>query len=315
MPGDETKPPPDWDAEAFAKSLGANAAVAAPGEQDPGGLEAGLAAFRNQSIGDPPGMFPPSDGEVTLTRGLLYDEEWQRDAYMREVTGADEEALSRFDLNKPGSLFNYWDTLLARTTLRIGTVEIENLPIGKRQEILRQLLLGDRETMYLGLVRATWGDVRTIEGVTCPMCGHTTDYGIALTETPDHPSDFPSTGLEDPTQQYFEVKLRKGDTIEVRLPTGGDMQALSALWKDDPTAAERNTQMLGRLVHTHNGTPVTDPVAFAKGLSSPDRQTVTSFVVDKQPGPRLGGVMTSCASCEQEFFLELGLARLLQLAT
>lgn len=306
-------PPEDWDAGAFAAQLGAPTAT--PGTEDPGGLAASLATARASMVGDPPAMSPPSDGEVTLCRGLSNDDEWQRVAYMREVTGADEEALSRFDLGKAITQFTYWDTLLARTTIRVGNIDIENLSLGARQQKLGQLLLGDRESMYLGLIRATWGDVRTIEGVGCPHCGHVTDYGLALTDTDQHKSDFPSQVLEDPDQVYFEVKLRKGDTIEVRLPTGADMAALSAMWKNDPTPAERNTQMLGRLIYTYNGTPVKDPVAFAKGLASPDRQTVTAFIVDKQPGPRLGGVMTSCASCEETFFLELGLARLLQLAT
>lgn len=299
-------PPADWDANKFAVEHGAGA-LAQPAEFD--------AQARAALVGDPPVMPLPSDGEVTLSRGLSHEDEWQTTAFMREVTGADEEALSRFDLNKPGTDFLYWDTLLARTTVRIGNVDIEGLPIGQRQTKLRQLLMGDREAMYLGLVRATWGEVRTIESVTCPMCGHTTDYGLALTETTEHPSDFPAKTLEDPTQMYYEVKLRKGDTVEVRLPTGEDMSALSVLWKTDPSPAERNTQMLGRLIYTHNGTPVRDPVRFTQSLGSPDRSTLLTFVVEEQPGPRLGGVPTSCASCEQEFFLQLGLARLLQLAT
>jgi hypothetical protein len=91
------------------------------------------------------------------------------------------------------------------------------------------------------------------------------------------------------------------------------MMQITLNWKQDPTPAERNTIMLGRLLNKHNGEPLRDPIKFAKNLSTPDRKTLTLFAVDIQPGPRMGGVTTSCGHCEQNFYLELGLARLLQL--
>lgn len=313
MAGDTTNTPvpADWDANEFAQKLGGSFTEDRP--TAPGSVESGLATARAIMVGEPPTIALPSDGMVTLSRGLLFEEEWQRDALMRECTGADEEALSRFDLTKQGSVFLYWDMLLARTVISIGKLNFEDMALGARQDKLRQLLIGDRDSLYLALVRATWGPIRTIEGVVCPMCNESSDQNVVLEDTAQHKCDFPSKTLEDPTQMDYEVKLRRGDVVTLRLPTGEDLMQLQLGWKTEPSAAERNTVMLGRLLSHHDGSPILDPAKFAKTLGTPDRQTLINYVMDQQPGPRLGGVTTSCAHCEQEFWLELGLARLLQL--
>jgi hypothetical protein len=292
-------PPDDWDASSFAKQL----------DPSVGGIETQLADARAVMVGDPPTITPPSDGMVTLNRGLLFEDEWNRVAYMRETTGADEEALARFDLSKPVTLFQYWETLLSRTVLTIGSLDFTEMATARKQTLLRSLLLGDREALFLGLVRATWGPIRTLEGVQCPRCGEMSDQNIVLDE------DFPATQLNDPEQDWYEVKLRKGDTVDLRLPTGDDILQISNALKPEASAAERNTMMIGLLVGKHNGNPIPNGTKFAQDLGTPDRQTLTTFAIETQPGPRLGGVTTSCASCKEEYYLELGLARLLQLGT
>jgi hypothetical protein len=307
-------PPPDWDPtkdSIFADQL--------DGGANSGDIGAQLRSVQTAMVGDPPAMDLPSDGRVMLDRGLSFEGEWHREAYLRETTGADEEALARFDLSKPGAAFLYWDTLLGRTVIQIGTVSFEDMTVSQRQEKLRSLLLGDRETLFFGLIRATWGDVRTIEKVACPRCGEESDQNIVLGDKVKANGevldcDFTFKHLDEPERLWYEVALRRGNTVELRLPTGEDLLGVATSWKTEPTTVENNTLMLGRLLAKHDGEPISDPMKFAKNLGTPDRQTLIDYIIEEQPGPRLGGVTTSCASCNEEFWLQLGLARLLQLA-
>lgn len=316
MPGDEIDyaaptPPADWDPFKDGPFQGQGPTT------DPGDLGAQLAQARVNMLGPTPLMDAPSDGRVVLDRGLAIDGEWHREAFMRETTGADEEALARFDLSKPGAVFLYWDLLLSRTVVQIGSVNFEELSLNTRQGKLRQLLLGDRESLFFGITRATWGDIRTIQEVGCPHCGEVSDQNIVLgdkvkvgEEVLD--CDFTFRHMEDPEQMWFEVPIRRDRVVELRLPTGEDILAVATSGKAETTGIERNTIMLERVVSKCDGVPVKP--GFSKNLSTPDRQTLINYIMDKQPGPRLGGVTTSCASCSREFWLELGLARLLQLA-
>lgn len=313
MPGDidytQETPPDDWDPTTDV--------VFQRGVQDPGDIGAQLSQARAALVGSTPVMDTPSDGRVVLDRGIAVDGEWHREAFMRETTGADEEALARFDLTKPGAVFLFWDLLLGRTVVQIGSVNFEDMSLNQRQSKLRTLLLGDRESLFFGIIRATWGDIRTLNDVGCPHCGEVSDQNIVLGDQVKVGEDvlgcdFTFKHLDDPEQVWYEVPLRRDRTVELRLPTGEDILAVATAAKTETTAVERNTVMLDRVLSKCDGVPVKP--GFSKTLSTPDRQTIISFIMDEQPGPRLGGVTTSCASCSREFWLELGLARLLQLS-
>lgn len=308
MPGDdidftEPTPPADWDPFKDGPFQGQDST-------NPGAVSASM-------VGPSPLMDTPSDGRVLLDRGISIEGEWHREAFMRETTGADEEALARFDLSKPGAQFLYWDLLLGRTVVQIGSVNFEEMSLNARQSKLRQLLIGDREALFFGITRATWGDIRKIEGVGCPNCGEVSDQNIVLgdkvkvgEEVLD--CDFTFKKMDDPEQMWYEVPIRHDRVVELRLPTGDDILAIAVATKAETSASARNTIMLDRVISKCDGVPVKP--GFGKNLSTPDRASLVNYMMEEQPGPRLGGVTTSCASCTREFWLDLGLARLLQLA-
>ena len=76
---------------------------------------------------------------------------------MRELTGVDEEAMARVK-----DITEIYDTVLGLGTTRIGEVDLASLPLPERQGLLQQLLLGERDMLFIGIVRMTYGDHKTM---------------------------------------------------------------------------------------------------------------------------------------------------------
>jgi hypothetical protein len=277
--------------------------AAAPGT---GSVIDAAASFTSASIGKPPVIELPQDGAITLDRGIFYEGEYHTDAHAREVTGEDEEFLAKFDIAKPGGAFLYFDSLLVRTIEQIGTVRLADMKQSERQTLLRGLLLGDRDSLLLAIVRATYGKERVFEGVTCPFCTKLNDIHVDLV------GDFPLQHLDDPQQLNYHVELSRGRHVDVRLPVGGDILAISSS-KEEQTAQERNTLMIQRILVNVNGEPVGDAGITAKKMNIADRRKILNMVIDLQPGPRVEEVKSPCFYCEEEFPLQLNMASLLQI--
>lgn len=102
------------------------------------------------------------DDRVKLPGGLVKGNKVYRTAQVRELNGEDEEALSR--ALRSGSVFHFMDTLIER-----GTKSVGDLPATK--EVLKSMLVGDRDELALAIRKATYGDVMDIEQWICPACG------------------------------------------------------------------------------------------------------------------------------------------------
>ena len=84
---------------------------------------------------------------VHLIRGIREDTEtgvvWHDVAEVRELTGEDEEYLASIE-NKKGLTYSaYMSALLARATVRIGGLAVNNDP-----RIVDKLILGDRDLLH-----------------------------------------------------------------------------------------------------------------------------------------------------------------------
>lgn len=222
----------------------------------------------------------PPDCSVTLPGGLVtVTNDVITDAEVRELTGADEEALSKADAMRNPA--RYVQTILGRAVVRIGDHEPPN------KDVLSALLIGDRNMLLLGIRRATYGPTMDLS-VDCPACEEGLDIEVDL-----H-NDIPIRTMEDPTQRTFTVELRKGRQARVSLPCGGDQDAVLADGKR--TVSEMNTLMLSRCVQEIDGQPVMGPAAV-RNLGLADRRAILDFLADTQPGPRLEEVSEECPSC------------------
>lgn len=234
---------------------------------------------------------PPPDATVTLPGGLLEpDGSIITDAEVRELTGADEEALSKADAGR--KLDRFIEVTLTRAVVRVGHYE----PPSK--DVLGALLIGDRDMLMLAIRKATYGN-NVDYSTRCPECQEVLDIVL------DVDDDIPIRKLENPEQRRFEVPLRKGGAATVRLPVGEDQNAVLTSNKN---VAETNTLLLSRCLIAVNGVPVTGGSARSLGMA--DRKAILDFFIDQQPGPRFEEVKAACPMCEKDVPLMLDWADL-----
>ena len=234
----------------------------------------------------------PSDGSVELLGGIFdpFSGELIDSAEVRELNGADEEALSKIKDYSKGLL----------TILKRGTVSIGGQPA--TQELLDKLLAGDREYLILKIRQVTLGDTISIPGA-CVFCDEQQTFEIDLS------TDVKINRLENKTERIFTVQTSKG-LIEFELPTGYAQKKL--VDSNNKTAAELDSILLAECITAVNGIPVMDK-SIVQQLSMKDRREILKELSDKNPGPELSSTAKNCAACGQEVPIPLALADLFRL--
>lgn len=259
---------------------------------------ASSAAAANEILQDPaPKVDLPTSLKVDLLRGFFVSDigEWVTTATVRELNGEDEEALSAYDVQKNVTYSEYMTHLLKRGVTSIGNIEVKSRP-----EIIDELIVGDRDLLFLGVLKATYGRYREFQ-VTCRECESDNDVTMDLES--DFKVDEPKIDLHKP----IEVKLKNGSKVSLRYPNGGDSQFVG---KRGKTTAEQNTLMLSRCV-IMDGKTSTEKEAWARGLSLADRNKLVKSLFSAQPGPRMEEVETQCAHCSAKIVLALDWVALL----
>jgi hypothetical protein len=249
--------------------------------------------FVNQEVmGSIPEVVIPSlpDTTVTLTAGFLDPLEGTvaMTAEVRELTGADEEAIAK--LSDPGK------ALLA--ILERATVSVGNEPATK--QILGSLLAGDREALLLAIRKATFGSEIEVNTV-CDKCPELQIFKIDLNK------DVEVKTLEDPIKdRRFTVELKAG-LAKVNLPTG-DVQT-QIINATDKNSAELDTMLLASCVTEIGDQPVLSPNRI-RSLGITDRRLLLDEIASRNPGPQLSEIKKACGTCGQEVYLPLTLAEL-----
>ncbi|MEU0213607.1 hypothetical protein ABZ281_00315 [Streptomyces sp. NPDC006265] len=258
-----------------------------------GDTEAATAAVQSLltgSTGEPPAIPVPADCLVTLPAGLYRDDQIITEAEVRELTGADEEALARVRSNPLRML---------ETLLELGTVRVGDVPA--TSDVLPQLLLGDRDALVVAIRRITFGDEMEFSGIVCDHCGDDFAATISL-------GDLKS---QTATSSRLTVPLRKGGCAIVRYPTGADQAAMLA----DPKAtdAEHNSVLLSRClieVRDTQGNVTPGSANLVKSLGIGDLRSILRQLAAAQPGPRLLQTTIEHEACGGEVPLPLSVADL-----
>lgn len=234
-----------------------------------------------------PRMNPSLNEPVSLLRGIQQEKDgevtWHDLAVVRELTGADEEALDQVSKKKNLSYTEYMDAILKKAVISIGQLDVQAHP-----KVLDKLILADRNILFLAIVKATYGRTRTVRAV-CTACETSNDIDIELDE--DFKIEVPDFDLRVP----IEVNTHKG-TFKVRLPNGED---LIESQKEGKTSTETNSHILARTLVFDENEPA-DKLEFAKNLNVGVRRDLINALLDVQAGPDLEGVDTQCASCGEE---------------
>jgi hypothetical protein len=260
-----------------------------------GSMSIGQAAalMEKESASPVPVMDKPPMFHVELPAGWISPNGLLvQSAEVRELNGYAEERLSRLDMAK--NVAQYVTELLM-----LGLVSIGSEPATR--EMVRNLLIGDRDALVLGIRKATYGDEIDFT-LNCTTCDEESEIKVSIDD------DIEVIKLDPPNERIFDVQLRNG-SAKVMLLNGVAQEAFSEnIGKK--TQAEINTIMLAKSVVEINGNPVRgrdDPV---RALSAGDRSTITDFIAERQPGPQFKEIKVPCATCGTEYPISLGLPSL-----
>ena len=253
----------------------------------------------NSIIADPtPTISPAPDTSVKLLRGL-YDAEndiWHTTAYVRELNGEDEEVIASANSKGDMSYAEYMSILLARAVEKIGTLDVT-----RDKSLVDKLMVGDRDLLFVGTVKATYGRVRELE-VICSSCGAKNFTTINLDE--DFKIDTPTQDLQKP----LEVTLKDNSVVKLNYPSGADSLYVA---KKAKTTAEQNTLMLARCSVWDSHVEPFDKEEWAKALSLSDRNKLVKALTTDPPGPKMEEVKAQCAKCQADLIIVMDWVSLL----
>lgn len=215
---------------------------------------------------------------------------------LREMNGADEEAVNRSDIKTNGAKVS--TTLLARCTTSIGTLTKKSVGNQKKwEDIIKSLFIGDRDIMLLELRRLSMGDEITINHV-CPN----PDCKAKLT-TIINVDELEITEFDGITEIPFE--LPKGFTDKkgvlhrtgiMRRPNGLDGEILTPVAKNNLAKAE--TTLLTRICKFDDGAYIDDSIMAQ--LTIKDRNYLQGLLNEHFFGVNMS-VDVMCDRCGEYF--------------
>lgn len=234
----------------------------------------------------------PASTDVTLPGGFIFqDGVLSKYAEVRELNGADEEAIS-----KAKSLSQAFTIILKRGLVSVGGRDLEKTTYDN-------LLSGDVEAIILGIRRATFGDIAEYQ-LTCPKCEKTSVVDIDLN------TDIPTNSLDNPiSDRTWKVSIKTG-VATLTLPTGRVQTML--LENSDKTNAELNTLLLGECLIGIDGKG-TMGASTALKLGIEDRNKLIEEINEKNSGPRFGEVSKACEACGEVISTPVSLIALFRL--
>jgi hypothetical protein len=225
-----------------------------------------------------------------LPRGALIGGSWENEVEVRELTGSDEEALAKF--KSPEDFFN---AVIVYGTARIGSKQLSDMTFPERNFVLSGLLIGERETLFLNIARATYGDEKTINHQ-CRFCGLDIETVVVLSE------DISCKEMSSPHTITYSLTTSKGTVLTYRLATGADQTLV--LSRKGASSAEQNTMMIAECLISVNGENVFDGASSARSLSMGDRTALLQKLSEEQPSPNLD-IPLSCVGCGAEIGVPL----------
>jgi hypothetical protein len=241
-------------------------------------------------VGDVPLIPTAPDTIVRIPRGIFTSNKWETEVEVRELTGADEEAMARFK-----EAYDFFNGILVYGITRIGSTDLSGRPFSERSSTLAGLLIGEREQLFIHIARVTYGDEKVITH-TCPFCGVEADTTLLLSE------DIPFPEMDSPQTTSFTMTTNKNHILTYRLATGADQMLVFS--KKGANPAEQNTIMLSQCITQVDGEPVVSPLDLARGLSIGDRRKLLEELAGHQPSPDFN-LKLDCVSCGEEMTLPI----------
>lgn len=212
--------------------------------------------------------------DVPLLAGIEYEGEHLSTFSFREMTGRDEEAISKPEVrSNGGKLIN---VLLERTVTKLGSRTKKELGTAKWGELIRSLLSGDLDYMMLKVRQLSKGNDITFTHK-CPHCNSELKTIIGCDEFKIIPfNGMYEVEFELPGRGYKDTKGVYHKTGTIRAMNGFDREIVVPLFKKNPSTAI--TMALTRLIKFDDDTPV-----FSNGvadMSLRDREYLEELMKD-----------------------------------
>lgn len=223
------------------------------------------------------------DNTIELQRGLINQANgvWERIAEVRELNGFDEERIASLE-TRSNITYNEYMTEI----IKLGVTSIGNLGNGFLNR-LNELTIGDRNLLFLAIVRTTYGRERTFDQ-TCESCSKVNKVTIDLYDDfPIQVPDFEPTGT-------LKVTLKNGKIHELRPPTSEDTIYVA---KHGKTPAQQSTLLIARCSVWDSEPAPEDIEAWVRSLGMADRGVLINALSGIQMGPRMEEVDVDCVHC------------------
>ena len=264
-------------------------------------MEDAVASFAAASEPDIPQIESPSPGHLMLMWGIAgEDEERQLRAEVRELNGADEEAMARLKEGSPSYYTDLVDLVLKRAVESVGDTKVT---IVNSALVLGDLLVADRELLFKEIILATFGIEREYEGISCPTCQAANDITVdveGLIEVK------PLTG-----EPVTKVTLRDKTVVALHYPLGKDQKFVYDT-NEELSPAGYNTRMIARCIDTVDGGPLRETMAtsYALELGMADRRKIVTALAGG-PSVKFKEVEVPCTECGEAIPFAFGWADLL----
>jgi hypothetical protein len=236
-----------------------------------------------------PSRAPASSEVLFILPGghVGYDGIAHHEVELSPVTGDDEYYFACLDANAPRAAAV--TELLGRCVKRVGS------QTGTGAALVRDLLVGDRNYLVLKLREMTFGKKVSCV-LRCPDLGCGAPMDLSL-----DPAAFGSP-VGPVMQRFFtaQVPISGGRTIriEFRLPTGGDQEALAALFAADPAAAE--DELFARCLRRPGEAEAPERMEVAKSADVV-RGVVEQRMSELGPTHAEAEIETRCPECGKTF--------------
>lgn len=234
-------------------------------------------------------LYPPKltvelpGGYITPTGELI------REATVRELTGRDEEAISRAD--------TVGKSLLA--ILSRGTVAIGEEPA--TESLLDQLLVADREAILLGIYKATFGPIAQL---TAWFDGEPKPVEVNLDE------EITIKKLDDPVADREFAVVHRNREFLVMLPTGIVQKEMFK--NNDKSISELGTMLLENTVVSIDGERVYRKEQV-RDLGLSYRAKITEEISKRNPGPQFAPISVTDPESGIEAVVPISLGTLFRL--
>jgi endogenous inhibitor of DNA gyrase (YacG/DUF329 family) len=239
------------------------------------GIEEDLQAIEAATKPETPIPMAPEPDWLELPVGLQTPAGVVTRVQVRELNGFDEEAVARSKTIGAALL-----TILERATVRIGDEP-------SSPALLRELFLGDRLAILVGISRCTWG-ANVVIDLACPFCSENNEIDYDLNDL--------SVVLGSPREGYFDIRLKSGKLASCHWPKGDVQEALAHADMDNQ--AEFRTVLINRCVDELDGIPLLGDAA--RTLSVRDRKELVEAIQKNVVGPRFDLTTANCPSCGKE---------------